>query len=299
MFRRLYRQRRRLALFAVLIAAAFTLMWQYTPELRLFFKHEMQGPNWIRFASLGIAVFLVFGAIAVLVISLAPGLRRGLEVGAFAYLIMECLRIVDPVLPLGLSVEAHYWFGFFLTYIVVELALAHDVGRKWGLRLPLRAAAERIVRAAPDAIWAALIPETGAADRHWVEGLVEVKDRPDLGPNVREARYRLGPYGMLVQRQDRRVDARPYHGVYDFEPNDDGPRRSGQSGTFELHCEGIAPGKCKVRITHTYEDVGLGTWLLLVLDDFVASELDGVVAHLTERRDWSIAGWQARKLARV
>ncbi len=300
MFRRLYRQRRRFLLFWSLVALTCLLMAKTSQEVRVWIKHDMAGPEWLAYLSLGLSVFILSTTLAILVILLAPALRRAIEVGALTTLVVEAQKAYGPSVLSDWGLQSYGFVWFIGLFYVIELALAKDVLRQRGLRFDLSVSRTRTIDAAPEAVWAALVPDEHTLERHWVHSIIRITDRPDLGPNAVEAHYRLGRYGTLVQRHRRRVWQKPFHAAYDFGPDDEA--KTGPNafyGTFEMRLEPLADGRSKVTLSHHHRGLGIGTWLLLVLDDFLASELDGAEAFLKGRRDWSVSGWQVRKMARA
>lgn len=299
MFKRLYRQRRRFLVFWALIALGCVIFQHNNHDLRFWMKSEMEGPDWLGYVSLGLSVFILTTALAVVIIVLVPGFRRVLEVGAFSFVVLEALKKAAPLLPVDIGVVTWNYVWLFAIFYVVEMAMSRDFGRRWGLRSDLDLRRTRVIAAEPEAIWAALMPEPDAIDRHWNYNLIKVVAQPEQGPAHMEVHYRLGKFGTLVQRHHRTEWNRPFNGTYAFRPDHDGADLPQTSGLMTLHCEALGDGRCRVSVRQCHQDLGIGTWLFLVLDDALASELDGVEAVLRGRRDWSLSGWQVRKMAQV
>lgn len=297
MIRRLYRHRRRILFLMVMIAASSTIHALANYDLRYVLKHEFTGPLWITGVSVVLAVTIMTMAIAVPVLVLFPAARRTLEVVGLTLLISTGLSPFQSLLPLWAQTGTASWIAFFAVYLSVCLLLEGAMLFRLGLRLPYRATVVRIIAASPEAIWAAIAPDTDTVGTYWTGTLLKVQTRPDLGASVVEARYRLGPSGTLIQLQTRRIWDKPLHLVYDFVPEDARGGANIVKGTFEMRCEVLDDGRTRVSVRHCYPVLSLGMASLLWFDDMVACEMDAVSARIRGKRDRSITGWSARKMA--
>lgn len=294
MFKRLFRQRRRIAAVLVLVGIALALTVTDNPELRYYFKHNAQGPMWIDYVSYGLAAAIVsLGACAVILL-LLPSARGALEIGALTFVLVQAGRFAIPILPEGMTTEtAQIWWWPAIYFSLAMLRDSSFAGR-FSPKLTLRLRDRRKINATPQAIWAATAPDADTIGTYWTGALTRLDPLPELGPNVVEARFNMGKFGALIQRHTRRIWNKPTHFFYDFEP-DSG---TGFSGSFEMRCEPLDDGRCRVTTTQVYPGLGFGTWSFLWLDSVLSDEMDGVVARLKGRRDWSLGGWAVRKIAR-
>ncbi len=298
MFRRLYRQRRRIVFLIVMVAAALGVALINNDAFRYQLKHDFAGPTWLVLLSFAIAFLAVTLIGSAVVILFLPSARRALEVGGMAGLLVECGKHAVAILPDGAIVnwalgDWGSWVLFFGIFWGLSHLLEADTFGRVGLNVRYRLRASRVIAATPEAIWAATAPDADTIGTYWTRSLTRVDPVGAAEPDTFEARYKLGRHGTLIQRQKRRIWNRPLHLLYDFEREDG----AGISGSYELRSEPLPDGKTQVEITHDYPALGFGTWSLLWLDDIAASELDAISARITGRRDWSIAGWAARKMA--
>ncbi|GAB5445838.1 SRPBCC family protein [Gymnodinialimonas sp.] len=300
MFKRLYSQRRRIAVVMLLLGLAVALSLTDNPELRYYFKHSMEGPLWINQLSYGLAVAIVPLGACGLVILLFPSLRGALELGALTFVLVETARFAAPMMPAWMAPwmadgSTQIWWWPVL-YFGLALMRESPLFGRLSPKLPLRFRDRRKINATPAAIWAALAPDADNLGTYWNNVLTRVADVPGAGGNVVEARFKMGKFGALIQRHTRHIWNKPLHFLYDFEPESDAG--AGFSGSYEMKCEPLDDGRCLVTSTQSYPGLGFGTWSFLWLDDILSDEMNGVVAKMNGRRDWSLGGWAARKLAR-
>jgi hypothetical protein len=299
MFRRLYRQRRRIMLFMVLFSAAFTLLSVGDSEFRFVIKTRMSGQTGLFLAIAAGLLIVGSGLFAALVVALVPAYRRALEAAGIAMVLQAVLErwIMGPS-SWGEN-GVWMWVSFFVIFYAVSFALERDAFRKAGLKMTYRARARRSVAATQAALWATMAPTRETMGSYWTKSLTRVDARPDLGPDTHEVHFRLGPHGFLVQRHDRGTWNWPNEFNYAYGPVEDGPARMPARGTYRVT---LTPGQddwTVVQLEHHIVELGFGTWLLLWLDDTAQSELDAVAAAISGKADWSIAGWQARQMARA
>lgn len=297
MIKRIYRQRRRLIFLTVMVALTALVASIGNDALRYFLKHSLDGSVWLFAASAGLALMVVMLCVSLLVLFFVPSLRRVLEVTAVSAFLVECITHADGALPVWALqgwAPAVWYLGFFYALLTV---LERDVFYRSGLRLRFHAQRSRVINAAPDAIWAALAPSAETQGTYWTKAIANVAARPDISPNTFEVRFRMGPGIGLVQTHTRRIWQRPLYLLYDFKPTDQLDSARGIAGSFEMRCEPLPDGRTRLTTTHDYPAIGIGTWLLIWLDDLVGCEMDAIQARLTGRRDWSLAGWSARKMA--
>lgn len=297
MFKRLYRQRRRLMFLAAMIALSFWIGSIGNHDIAFVLKHEFGGREWLFYVSTVLAVALVVLVMSVLVIYLIPSARRLMEAGGIAAVASEAVMHADAVLPAAAFAAPMPWVWFGVFYYVALFILERDIPGRIGMRRRYRATQVRTIAASSEAIWAAIAPDEACLGTHWAKSIADISPRPDLGANVVDVRYHMGPPLSFVQTQTRRIWQRPHHLAYDFEPADDPDAVHATSGSFEMLCEPQEDGRTKLTVTHDYPSVGFGTWLMIWLDDMAGCEMDAIQARLLGRRDWSIAGWSARKMA--
>lgn len=297
MLKRLYRQRRRIALLALLFGLAVLVESFSHTDLRYAFKHEINGPVWLLGISMVLAMLIIVVAVSVVVICIFPSLRRTVEAGFIAAVLTEGVRSADAILPAWALEGWAVWIWFMGFFYLVSYAVERNWFFSMGLRLRFRTQNTRVINASPDAIWAALAPDAATLETYWTKTLSRVEPRPDVGPDAVEARYRMGPGLSLVQTHTRRIWQRPLHLLYDFHPTDVPDAAPGIRGSFEMTCVPQSDGRTRLTMTHEYPSIGFGTWLLIWLDDLGGCEMDAVQARLTGRRDWSLSGWAARKMA--
>lgn len=296
MFKRLYRQRRRLMFLATMIALSLWISSIGNHEMAYMLKHEFGGRDGLFFLSIGLAVVLITLAAGVWFLWIFPSARRLSEATGIAAVASEAVMHADAVLPAwALSgMMPWVWFGAFayLTLIILE----RDIPGRLGLKMRYRVTRTRTIAASSDAIWAAIAPDESCLGTHWAKAIAAITPRPDLGENVVDVRYHMGPPLSFTQTQTRRIWQRPFHLAYDFEPADDLVAAHGISGSFEMLCDGQEDGRTKLTLTRDYPAIGFATWAMIWLDDMAGCEMDSLQARLTGRRDWSIAGWSARKM---
>ena len=299
MLKRLFRQRRRLVLMIILMAAALAVHGVGDLDMRYAVKHQLGVPEGVVTLTMGGIVLALSLIGSVLVLLLLPGARKVIEVGAASALINNLVFkyiLFDVQLA---QTEIAYWVGLFGTFIAVDTVLSREPLYRRGLRLPYRARTTRDLSVTPDALWRALAPCAENVGTYWTDTLRKVRARPDLGPDHVEVTFQMGSHLDLTQIHTRKDWDRETGFAYDFRPErgaEDGP--PGVSGTYIVTYAALPDGRTRVSITHDYPALGLGSWLLVWLDDLGRGEMDAVQAHLLGQRDWSIEGWAARQMAK-
>ncbi|WP_166486129.1 SRPBCC family protein [Jannaschia sp. CCS1] len=214
---------------------------------------------------------------------------------------IEAIKHAGGVLPSWALDGFAPWIWYLSFFYVISYVLERDPFSWLGLRFRFHTTSVRTINATPDGVWAAVAPDADTIGTYWTGSIAQVDARPDLGPNTVNVRFFMGPPLSLVQTHTRRIWEQPFHFLYDFKPEDvkidATAKMRGVHGSFEMRCEPLAEGPCRVTITHNYPDLGIGSWSLLWLDDMGGSEMDAIAARLEGRRDRSIAGWAARKMA--
>ncbi|MEJ6394728.1 hypothetical protein V8J82_15810 [Gymnodinialimonas sp. 2305UL16-5] len=237
------------------------------------------------------------GLLAALVVLLAPGYRRALEPAGLALVLQAIIERSLSGMPIWDHVSAFTWISFFAIFYAIAFALERDFLRSAGLKMTYHARATRKLNATPAAIWAAIAPSQETMRSYWTGSLTRVDARPDWGPEAYEVHFRLGAFGTLVQRHVRTIWDWPHRFSYDYAPVDDVPRRAGVRGRCKAELAKVSDDQVEVATEDEIIELGFGTWSLLWLDDSAQSDLDALQARLSGRRDWSIAGWSARKMA--
>ncbi len=299
MLKRIYRQRRRLGLAIIAVTLVVVLGFVGNGAFRFELKHTFNDSLGLFAISIVLAVLIVACGFSLLIILCAPSLRRAVEASAVAAVGSEAVMLADVYLPVWATDGIAGWIWFIAFFYGVLIVLEKEFLVRFGLRLPLAATRTRTINASPEAIWAAVAPDAELIGTYWTGSIAQVDPRPDIGPDTVNVRYHMGPPLSFVQTQTRRIWERPLHLLYDFYPEAmaEGAPGPGVRGSFEMCCVPLPDGRTEVSLTHRYPGLGIGTWSLIWLDDIVGSELDAIEAHLTGRKDWSIAGWAARKMA--
>lgn len=297
MLKRLYRQRRRLILLAALLTLSVVITHWGSADLRYEIKHgemsEPAGGLWA--ASAAGVLFLMLCAVAIVLVF--PSARRVVETGGMALFLTEAIKSAQFILPAWALEGIAPWIWYLVFFYAISIMLERDVLFRSGVSLPFRSTQTRLINAPPDGVWAAIAPSAETLGTYWTGALAQVEARPDLGPASVNVRYHMGPPLSFVQTQTRRIWDRPFHMLYDFKPEDLADTEPGTRGSFEMRCVRQEDGRSRVTTTHSYPGLGLGTWSLLWLDDMTGSEMDAIAARLEGRRDRSMAGWAARKMA--
>ncbi len=298
MLRRLYRQRRRIVFLIVCVLCALALSGVESDSLRYTIKHQAGGQAGL-YIGVFVAVFVVFAiAVAAALIVLLPGLRRTLECGGIAAVLLQLIQLFGPsVLPDGALAASALPFWYMGVYFVVATVVERDMFYRQGLRLRFKSTGQRRIQATQAQVWAATAPELAHVETYFSGLLMRVVPRPDLGPDMQEAHYSVGSSTSLVQIQERLDWNAPHRLHYRFEPENRPEKAPAIRGTYEMVSTARDDGATDVTVTHDYPAIGMGTWLLIWLDDLVGSEVDGLQAHLEGRRDFSTVGWAKRKIA--
>ena len=300
MIQRLYRQRRRLVLGLILVAFALAFAGIENPFLRFMAFARFDGSMLTATLVFGTAFMLVALVGFCGVLLLAPKGRRAIEVLGLSFALFEALNLfarLNDIPPLPDGVE---YLPFLAFYTLISTVLEHDLPGRFGLRLRHSATREVVLPVSAAAAWSAIAPSQDTRGTYWTRTLSRVAPRPDLGTGWVEAHFRIGAQGFLIQRQRRLVWEPVRHLVYEFEPEtsaDEDLPNGGVRGRFEATIGERPGGGCVLRITHEYPALRFGTWSMIVLDDLVPGEIDAISARLTGRRDWSMQGWTADRMA--
>ncbi|MEL6745803.1 MAG: SRPBCC family protein, partial [Pseudomonadota bacterium] len=260
-----------------------------------FMKHEMEGPIWLNYLSFGLAIAILAIGCSVVLILLWPAARGALELGALTYLLVELARFATPIMPSWMIEGSAQFFWWPVLYFSLALLRDSTILERVSPKLPLRLRDQRKVKTTPEAIWAAVAPDADNLGTYWNNALTRIDPLSEAGDNMVEARFNMGRFGALIQYHNRRIWDKPLHFLYDFKPENG----IGFTVSYEMVCEPLDDGWCRVTSTQTYRGVSVGKWTFLWLDDMVRDEMDGIVATMKGRRDWSLGGWAARKLARA
>lgn len=299
MLRRLYRQRRRLA---VLFAALTYAVWTREGGLdgmRYALKHELHGNLTIFAVSMGLALAIVTLGAGIVVSYLAPGMRRGVEGFAIACVLSDqLLRLDTPVtnmIPDGLGA----WFVFMVLYVCIVALLDSSLLYRLGLRLPLSLRASRTLDARPETIWGHVASDDGTMSADQRQYVKRVEPRPDIGPETFEVHYKMVRGVTLAQIHTRTAWDAPAHLKYSFAPADHARMGGTSNGTYEMTCTAREDGRTDVTITQHYPGLGPGAWLTMWLDDAGRDEMDSIQARVEGRRDWSTLGRSMRVVAQA
>lgn len=299
MFKRLYRQRRRIILFTALFALSMAIFALGNHELRYAVKHQWQGNALLHYGVLAAVAVTLPALLACATVLLFPSLRQALEAVGVALVVQALIERFVNRYAAWEYYDVAMWLCFFALYVVVIAALQQNWFRGIGLTKTYVGQAQRTLTATPSAVWAAMAPTEQNTRTYWTGSLIRAEVRPELGEDTYEVHFRFGQFGTLVQRHDRRVWDQPNRFEYDYGPVDEVASRTNAHGTLKVAIEPLACGGAQISMEHRIVDLGFGTWSLLWLDDIVRCELDAVQAHLQGRRDWSVSGWSARRMAAV
>lgn len=279
MFSMFRRQRRRLALFALIAALPFAaLVFASVMPLR--------GPTFAACAA-SIAGFCLMG-LPLLILRFAPGLRsacEGLVIGVIVGVALQVATLPLSGIPMLGPWQAIIGLALLLMFFAFDLP---------NRLLPTRdyIGTDRFrTKQSVYTLWADHLPDPGLLDRHWSDALHSLEmDKRD--PTVRVATYRTGE-GDMRQRQ-RMTEETTYNSfAYDFtQLQDDGSE--GPTGTYAVSIEDQGSYR-DVTISHRVNALPIRAWLAAWLDDIVGDECDHHVARTESRADYSITGAHLRK----
>jgi len=259
MFRR---QRRRLALFALMVALPFSAL--------VFASAE---PLWGLTAALCTAACAAVCVLALplLILRFAPHLRSACEGSIIGVIVGISLQLAT--LPLQGIPMLGPWQAIIGLALLV-LFFAFDLPNRL---LPARdyiGTAQFRTKQTVYTLWADHLPDPGLLDRHWSDALHNlVMDKRD--PNVRIATYRTAE-GDMRQRQRFTEETTYASFAYDFtQILDDNSDRD-------------------VTISQRVNNLPIRAWLSAWLDDIAGDECDHHVARAENRTDYSITGDRLR-----
>lgn len=264
-FGRLRRQRRRLALCALLGGAAGGLI-----------AGSGIGPGgWQAGATAGLAGAAAMSALTALVVLLAPGWRWGvLELAVLAFLDALAVRLGAPA---GAATAA----ALIALFLVPSQIAALD-----RIRLPviLTARDERHIAVAVGRLWRALVPHV--TGKHWDPHVRQVALGPEPGMFVYEYRALGGEPGETVTVLVFDLDEGRHFKTRDFAAPDPG----GRPVTVTSHVMEPEGAGARLTVMEASWRQGLWTAFALWLDDYLGDHVDRLAAQIESRSDRSVRG---------
>lgn len=280
MWRRVYRQRRRLAIGLGLFAliAASSVPRALLDELAL----ELLG--------LALALTALFGAL----IAVRPRWGLAVELLAATMLLQQLLFALSPMLEWKMrdsSALLMLAFWLFIYYTLFSLGGALDA-LTWPGGLSLRA--RRLVARPPGRVWEALALEPGRA--HWNPDIAVVAparggDGVELVPADPDGPITPGTTERLLEAEPLRYrHSLRLYGT--LEPDRPGPTTDERIRLSER------PGGTLVELERVHRRLPLGTAIRLWLEDQAGDALDDFAATLEGGANWSLSALRRQRRLR-
>lgn len=287
MFRRIYRQRRRLLGGAFFVALATFATLSRHPDLL-----EGVGAPWIipaTFAITGIVTGLIFAGLGALVVLIIPDWRGLIEMLAVTFFADAMLAFV---LPYYFGVDSAGGWGAVTWFILYYLLWSMIFGRtldRFRFWLGYKATRSYVSPLAPEEIWKRRVLGQGPISEYYDPLLVEAVPDPEEEHSF-DVSYRHGggvfehqtvTYTQIVPGKQ----ARSY-----FQGEVDPANRSMTEGVWEVPLETAKKGGTKVILSEHRPAMLPRAALALWLDDHLGDCADRQRAKDCGTQDWSLSG---------
>lgn len=264
MFTRLFRQRRRVSVFAA--SAAFAV---YLPTATLSAGF-----------ALPLATAVIAAITAILFVLIAPESRRQLDALAAAFLLSTP---VDAGLGLGAPQSL-----FLIAAVALAIGPLMRLGVAAGIapRVALHDSSSRVLNVGAEAAWARLVPGAGHTDDHWSGKLAYVEPTPRLD-GAQRMLFDLGDAGDLALTV-RALDSDPGYAIrwaYDAATD-----LTDESGVCELTMTPLGDDAVRLDVRLDRHGVSLPVAIAAWLDDATRDAMDACTARLEARKDRSVYG---------
>lgn len=283
MWRRVYRQRRRLIIgFGLFTLIAFT-------SVPIWLLDDLA---WALLA-LPLALTALFGVL----IALRPRWGLAVELLAATMLLQQTLFGLSPMLEMKVRAGGPllmFALWLFVYYTLFNIGVALNA-LTWPGALALRA--RRVIARPPERVWEALSLEPGTT--HWNPDIARVRPAPqgvdgvELVPADPDGPVRPGTTERVL-----RVDpGRFRHSLRQYDRTE--PDRPGASTDERIRLEPHPRGTV-MELARTYRRLPLGTAIRVWLEDLTGDALDDFAATVEGGANWSLSALgRQRRLRRV
>lgn len=298
MFRRLYRQRRRILLFALLFTLAVVLQ-MVSGDGYWYQSVKSADPESFRTVA-GLftpILFLLMAGMAAVVVLILPDFRGALELVALTTFAVHALRFALPEpfrWEAGSAVNAVF---FIASYVIVYQILHGHLLDRFGWAVKQTRRTDFVTSATPEAVWNATVPSAETVDTYWSGGLASV--RPADEPDMFEVRYRLGKGAFETQTMSYLALERPHHARYYFALDVSEAQSRYSDGTFDIRITPRPDGQTQVELTRIRHAIRPAEAFMRWIEDDLGGEADAIRARLEDRRDWSLQGRFWRGIAKT
>lgn len=287
MFRRIYRQRRRLLGAAFFMALATYATLSRHPDIL-----EGVGAAWVipaTFAITGIVAGLIFACLGALIVLIIPDWRGLIEMLAVTFFADAMLAFV---LPDYFGVDSAGEWGAVTWFILYYLLWSMIFGRtldRFRFWLGYKATRSYVSPLPPEEIWNRRVLGQGPISEHYDPLLVEAVPDPE-DENSFDVTYRHGG-GIFAHETITYTQMTPgkLARCY-FQGEVDPSNRSMTEGVWEVQLESAKKGGTKVILSEHRPAMLPRDALALWLDDHLGDSADRQRAKDHEKRDWSLSG---------
>ncbi|MGQ0567135.1 MAG: hypothetical protein ACT4OK_19005 [Gemmobacter sp.] len=298
MFRRIYRQRRRLLLAAFFIVlATYTTLSRHSDDL----LGGMHDAWWVAPLVLGLTSLIlgaIFAAIGILVIILIPDWRGLIEIVALTFFADS---ILAHVLPDYFGVDSTNPYAalsmFALYYLTFNLIYGSwlDRFRFW---LGFKAGRSYVTPLSPDVLWRRMVLGAAPLAEFYDPLVATVEPHPD-GPDSFIVAYRRGQ-SVFEHQTITYVERQAGKGFrYRFHGEGDAANRSLTEGSFSAAFSPTDMGETRVTLTEHRPAMLPRDAIQMWLDDRLGDTCDGLRAQQRQQRDWSLTGRYRRAVTKL
>ncbi|NSX54844.1 hypothetical protein [Parasulfitobacter algicola] len=274
MLRRIFRQRRRIFLFALFVTLAGVITFTQAQAISL------------RLATAAAAFFVVF-LIGAIFIILLPRWRRLLELIGLGIFAEAMVKFMFPVSYTWLS-EQVIGGTVFVLFTMFCYVLLYGRWSDWlNISLKVGNRHKYKIKRSREAVWSAIVPGAAPPDEYWTGNLAGFhQDRED--PDTVNLRFQIGEdtfenMSITFLDQDPPNSCRYY---FVGEPSESDS--SFDEGVFEITIKSLKAEKCKVNTALHHTAMRPREALDYWMDDSFRDDNDSFRAHILGKRDWSI-----------
>ena len=286
MFRRIYRQRRR-----ILVAGFFTLLgviFFLSEDLDVLLSAS-EGATWLIYLSFvltAVVAALFAMALAALWITLFPNWRFLVEQSALIFILFSAFDALAPGRTEGFGALA----PLAIFFVICSATYGNLLDRFPGW---LRHGAVRRFRSdrSPDALWRGLVEEDGTMTIP-----IDEVQPVDGASDLERVKRSLGAGTFRLSTRRIIADEAPFRHAYRFEGDTSAANKPITSGSFEVRIDARPDGGADVMVTEIHDALlwrdGINMWL----DDAVGSLVDHMSAMDRGKSDWSVEGIVRRRI---
>lgn len=291
MFRRIYRQRRRLLVgaFFFTLGVVIMVMEGVTAGILEFYTPWIAGIAAVVFALIIMLCYILVGAVF---LTLLPDWRTLIEMVGLIFFTMTALPLLFPIIYSVPYLDAA--LPFLLTLGLYGLVYG-EVLNRFRLWVDHKSSKSFVSPKSAEALWAELVPGEGPINDHWDTMLYSLETDED-DPDSYYAQYTYG--GSIYEHQTMTFLERDaphfarYHHVGEVDPKN----RSLVEGTYAVEITPLDKGGCRVKVTGTRTWLVHSAALLIWFDDYLGDQIDHLRAIHHKKSDWSLTGRVRRKI---